>query len=108
MDIWLIPRGEQSFEMTGYYGNRVVDLAFKEAFLKYYHIGNQFECFDIWQCSKSLSVASNTKPPDKAKKYLRYVIAGIKVFSILSVQTISFYIVWHMVCVEKLIPDGQD
>ncbi len=52
IDVWLIPRGEQPFEMIGYYGNRVVDAAFKEAFLKHYQKANQSEYFDIWQCSK--------------------------------------------------------
>ena len=52
IDMWLIPRGEQPFEMTGYYENTVVDKKFKEAFLKYYQKTDQSEYFDIWQCSR--------------------------------------------------------
>lgn len=51
IDIWLIPRGEKPFEMIGYYGSRVVGLAFKEAFNLNYTLINHSKYFDIWICT---------------------------------------------------------
>lgn len=50
-DIWLIPIGEAPLEITGYYGNKVVDAEFKEAFNLNYALIDHSKYFDIWICT---------------------------------------------------------
>jgi len=49
-DIWLIPRHEAPFEIIGYYGNKVVDDSFINAFKGAYALTGSSEYFDIWAC----------------------------------------------------------
>jgi hypothetical protein len=55
IDIWLIPVGEVPLEITGYYGNKVVDKEFKEAFNLNYTLIDHSKYYDIWMCSHSKS-----------------------------------------------------
>lgn len=50
IDIWLIPIGETPLEITGYYGNKVVDKEFKEAFNLNYTLIDHSKYYDIWKC----------------------------------------------------------
>ena len=49
-DIWLIPKGESPFTMIGYYGARMLDTSFADAFLGSYAKAKSFEFFDAWVC----------------------------------------------------------
>ncbi|MFP6735183.1 MAG: hypothetical protein VB959_15245, partial [Rhodospirillales bacterium] len=49
-DIWLIPKGESPFTMIGYYGARMLDTSFADAFLGSYTKAKSFEFFDAWVC----------------------------------------------------------
>lgn len=51
-DIWLIPKDEKPFAMTGYYGAPTLDRAFVSAFLASYTKLNSFGYFDVWACNK--------------------------------------------------------
>lgn len=50
-DIWLTPKNEIPFEMIGFYGNRSVDLSFREAFSANYKKTKNTEFFDVWHCN---------------------------------------------------------
>ena len=50
IDIWLIPKGEKPFAMTGFYGNRVFDDTFRQAFMETYRKGSSLRFFDLWEC----------------------------------------------------------
>ncbi len=51
-DIWLVPKGERPFDLIGYYGNRVFDETFREAFLGNYEKRKSFTYFDAWVCKE--------------------------------------------------------
>lgn len=51
-DIWLIPKDEKPFQMTGYYGAPTLDQAFGNTFLASYTKLNSFDYFDVWACQK--------------------------------------------------------
>jgi hypothetical protein len=51
-DIWLIPKDEKPFQMTGYYGVPTLDRAFVDTFLASYTKLNSFDYFDVWACNK--------------------------------------------------------
>lgn len=50
-DIWLTPKNEIPFDMLGFYGNKSVDLPFREAFSANYDKIKSTEFFDVWHCN---------------------------------------------------------
>ena len=50
-DIWLVPRGEKPFAMTGYYGTPIIDPAFSDTFNARYAKAKSLQYFDIWKCN---------------------------------------------------------
>jgi hypothetical protein len=51
-DLWLVPKGERPFAMTGYYATRVFDEEFRAAFVQAYEKAASFEVFDVWACRR--------------------------------------------------------
>lgn len=51
-DLWLIPKGERPFTMVGYYGNRIFEPAFVDAFHGSYAKAKSLEFFDLWACKR--------------------------------------------------------
>ncbi|MEE9318459.1 MAG: hypothetical protein V3U48_09245 [Rhodospirillales bacterium] len=49
-DLWLIPKGEKPFAMTGYYGTPTVGQAFIDTFNASYAKAESLDHFDIWAC----------------------------------------------------------
>jgi len=53
-DIYLIPKGEKPFTMTGYYGTVMFGQAFRDAFNTAYEKKIRFRNFDAWMCRKKI------------------------------------------------------
>ena len=49
-DLWLIPKGEKPFAMTGYYGTPTVGQAFIDTFNASYAKAESLDYFDVWAC----------------------------------------------------------
>lgn len=52
-DIWLVPKDEAPLSMNGYYGNKVVGEAFRQAFLAHYSRTGSSAYFDVWTCKRA-------------------------------------------------------
>ena len=51
-DIWLVPKGEKPFVMTGYYGVPTIERVFPDTFNDRYVKAKSFKFFDVWMCRK--------------------------------------------------------
>lgn len=51
-DLWLVPKGERPFAMTGYYAIPVFGEDFRAAFLAAYEKTASYEVFDVWACRR--------------------------------------------------------
>jgi len=51
-DIWLVPKGEKSFSMTGYYGTPTLGPSFSRTFKASYVKTASFKFFDVWACKQ--------------------------------------------------------
>ncbi len=51
-DIWLVPKGERPLAIVGYYGNKVVDDSFRDAFFEAFAKSESSVYFDLWVCRK--------------------------------------------------------
>ena len=51
-DLWLIPKGERPFMMTGYYGTPVLPAIFSETFKTRYRKARTYKFFEVWACTR--------------------------------------------------------
>ena len=51
-DLWVIPKGEQPFMMTGYYGTPTVPPVFSETFRLRYSKAKTYKYFEVWACNR--------------------------------------------------------
>lgn len=49
-DVWLVPKDEEPLEMIGYYGNKIVDVSMRNAFMEAYIKSSSSAYFDLWTC----------------------------------------------------------